>query len=204
MAKKKVEKEEQARKAKDWIGFLNEFSVESDRSAAILIASLIDYWLRELLQARFVDDPDVVDSLLDTERPLGSFGSRITTAFCLGLVTTSEKADLSAIKDLRNKFAHRLHGLNFQSGEIATICKKLKGTPFPETDNSDEVIRSLELETPNRQKYFQIGFVLAQTLEKMAKSVAHIPSRLEGRWVIVEQTQNEDGSLKSETKAWTR
>lgn len=204
MASKKTkatEKEEEGRKAKDWIGFLNEFYRESDRSAAILIAGMIDYWLRELLRARFVDCPEVVDNLLENDRPLGTLGSRIALAYCLGLITDSEQRDLSVIKNIRNKFAHRLHGLTFSSDVIGAECDKLEGVPYRFPNKiSDKMIPK----SPNRERFYSVGFILAQTLENVCRKVDHITPRPEGRWVVLEQTLNADGSVRSEHSAWTR
>jgi DNA-binding MltR family transcriptional regulator len=198
---KEQEKQEQSRKAKDWIGFLNEFYRETDRSAAILIAGMIDYWLRHLLQARFVEDAEVVDNLLENERPLGTLGSRIAVAYCLGLITESERKDLIVIKNIRNKFAHQLHGITFSSKVIGDECDKLKGVPLSlHADIPEEMFPK----SSNREKFYSVGFVLAQTLEKMSRQIEHIPQRPEGRWVIIEQNMNDDGTVRSEHSAWTR
>jgi hypothetical protein len=73
-----------------------------------------------------VDDRKAVARLLDTDRPLGAFGPRFTLIFCLGLLSADEFAMLGLVKDIRNSFAHHLHGLSFVSPDVAMLCEQLK------------------------------------------------------------------------------
>lgn len=125
-SKRKVLREETELKSQDLQGFVAEFQNESDRATAILGAALLDEKLRQLLTAFLVDDNVQVALLLDVEQPIGSFGARIRLAYCLGLVARSLFGVLTTIKAIRNAFAHQLHGLSFDSPNIARDCEKLR------------------------------------------------------------------------------
>jgi DNA-binding MltR family transcriptional regulator len=116
-------------KVTDWLSFLDEFRLESDRATAIIGAAFLDNHLRLLLSQFFVDNPKVVNELLgggEGDAPLSSFGPRITTAYALGLLGVDELHDLRIIKNLRNVFAHGLQGLSFSQPDIEVECSKLK------------------------------------------------------------------------------
>jgi hypothetical protein len=110
----------------DLQGFQQEFQKESDRAAAVLGAAYLDESLRQLIAASLIDRPTEVDELLGPNRPLGSFSSRITAAYCMGLISDEERDDLNRINGIRNRFAHDLHGLRFTDDwaqkECAVLC----------------------------------------------------------------------------------
>ena len=118
-------KQEEFEKLNDWEGWLKEFQNESDRATAILGAAFLDAKLEDLIKEFLVDDKKAVNNLLGTERPLGSFGSRNSVAYCLGLISKNQYEDINTIKKIRNKFAHNLHGLNFSRSDIRDICNNL-------------------------------------------------------------------------------
>jgi len=58
---------------------------------------------------------------------LGTFSARIDAAYCLGLLSKDENRDLHLIRKIRNDFAHKLIDMSFESQEIASRCRELKG-----------------------------------------------------------------------------
>jgi DNA-binding MltR family transcriptional regulator len=70
------------------------FEKESDRGSALIAVAWVDDALEACLRSRFRDEKTIVDSLLRQDGPLGSFSSRIKTAYLLGLVTASLYSDL--------------------------------------------------------------------------------------------------------------
>jgi len=130
----KSRREEELAKLKDVAGFLKEFlREESDRAVAILGAVFLDGHLTQLVASFLVDDSTIVDKLL--EGPLGTFASRISAAYCMGLITEHEHHDLQIIRAIRNKFAHELHGLSFSNTWVQDRCAALrlakKAPPVP-------------------------------------------------------------------------
>ena len=119
MAKREIEK----LRREDWNGFLKEFQGESDRAAAILGAAFIDEQLRFLLETFLIDDSES-KNLLDTA--IRGIAVRTKTVFCLGFLSPLEYRDTWHIIDIRNRFAHRLHGLTFKDPEIMAQCDSLE------------------------------------------------------------------------------
>ena len=109
-------------------GFAAEFQRESDRATAVLAAALLDERLRQLLAAYLIDDEKEVSLLLEPEQPLGSFGARVRTAYCLGLLDKDLYRVLLNVKKVRNSFAHELHGLTFDDPAVAAPCAQLRAS----------------------------------------------------------------------------
>src|SRR5215470_5193807 len=125
-SKRKRDNERIKGQTEDLKGFFEELERESDRAVAILIAALLDYTLRQVLAAYFVnDEEEEIERLVDVEGPLATFSSRIHLAYLLGLISIKNRERLTAIREIRNLFAHQLHGLSFDETRIAEKCGKL-------------------------------------------------------------------------------
>jgi DNA-binding MltR family transcriptional regulator len=119
MAERQIDK----LRREDWNGFLKEFQGESDRAAAILGAAFLDEQFRFLLETFLIDDSES-KNLLDTS--LRGIAVRAKAAFCLGFLSPLEYRDTGRIINIRNRFAHRLHGLTFKDPEIIAQCDVLE------------------------------------------------------------------------------
>lgn len=98
----------------------------SDRVAVLVGATILDMQLERLLRGFFVDDEQEVNKLIasaNQSAPLSSFSARIRTAYCLGLIHKSERDDLSAIREIRNVFAHNILNCTFDNSDVVKICK---------------------------------------------------------------------------------
>jgi DNA-binding MltR family transcriptional regulator len=73
-----------------------------------------------------VDDEKEVTLFLSGESPLGSLGARIRAAYCMGLIPKEYFEALKIIKDIRNAFAHQLHGRTFNDNDIVESCRRLQ------------------------------------------------------------------------------
>jgi hypothetical protein len=58
--------------------------------------------------------------------PLGTFGSRISAAYALGLTSKTERDVLRRINKVRNEFAHSLQGTTFARPIINEKCSELE------------------------------------------------------------------------------
>ena len=107
----------------DLSGFLTEFDNEDDtkgrdRSNVLIGATLLDEYLRRLIAAILIDTTkskkvkEVVNKLFEFNGSFGTFGARIKGAYCLGLISQDEYHNLEIIREIRNEFAHELHGLS--------------------------------------------------------------------------------------------
>jgi DNA-binding MltR family transcriptional regulator len=114
----------------NWKDFFEEFQNETPRAAVIISAAFLEALLRDLIASFMIKDEKKVGELLGTENnpegPISSFSARIKTAYCLGLISEAELNDLTLVRKIRNRFAHRLHGYSFESQEIIDWCNSLK------------------------------------------------------------------------------
>jgi DNA-binding MltR family transcriptional regulator len=141
---------------KDWPGFQQEFANESDRAAAVLGAAWLDVRLRLLLESFLVDDAKVVSVLFDSHGPLQTFADRIRMSYSLGLISRVMFEDLTAIKDIRNEFAHDLHDVTFGDPRIASVCAQLQ-TPKP-------ILERIQDPTTNPRKLHEMTVALLANL----------------------------------------
>jgi hypothetical protein len=121
---------------------------KNERAAAIVGAAFLDTILEEILVNFFVDDEKEVRNLLKTERPIGTYGSRTSLAYCLGLIGEIIRDDLRLVGKIRNRFAHDLQ-VSFNDDPIRTWALALK---WHEISMS---MRAPEGATPS--EIFQVG-----------------------------------------------
>jgi mannitol operon repressor len=108
----------------DWNEFLDELQNESPRAAVIIASAFLDAQLRAILSNSLIDNPKVVNDLLESD--LRDFSTRIKMVYCMGLISESIFHDLNVIRKIRNKFAHEMHGYSFSEPQIVDWCKTLK------------------------------------------------------------------------------
>lgn len=111
--------------SEDFAGFMNEFQQESDRAAAVLGATYLETRLEVLLREYFIEDEGAANGLFGVGRPLGTFDARRQLAYVLGLLTQEENEQLKWIQEIRNRFAHHLHNLQFTDEWVASRCREL-------------------------------------------------------------------------------
>lgn len=105
-------------------GFSQAASFETDRSYAVLAASLVDAKLEELFYNRL---QTFQTELISNLGPLSTFSARIKLANSLGWIGSIVRSDLDRIRSIRNDFAHSFdHGLSFETDSISDRCKSLK------------------------------------------------------------------------------
>jgi hypothetical protein len=98
---------------------------KNERAAAIIGATFLDTLLEHCLTSLLVDDDKEVRRLLEYDQPLGTFGSRASVAYCLGLIGKTIRDDLRLVGKIRNRFAHDLD-TSFDQDPIRTWCLALK------------------------------------------------------------------------------
>ena len=82
-----------------------------------------------MLAAFMIDDEDEVDRLLSSKSqnaPLGTMAARTKAAYCLGLISDVELADIDTIRTIRNTFAHQLFDCSFDNVEARKACEGLQ------------------------------------------------------------------------------
>jgi hypothetical protein len=79
---------------------------ERGRGAVLVGVARVDAALEHLLQELMAPGPYKADGLFLPERPLGSLGAKVALARRLGLIDAQVERALSALRKLRNAFAH--------------------------------------------------------------------------------------------------
>ncbi len=79
---------------------------ERGRGAVLVGESRVDGSLERLLQAVLRPAPGATDTFYQPDRPLGSFGARITLAARLGVIDPLVEQALQTLRRVRNAFAH--------------------------------------------------------------------------------------------------
>jgi len=103
-----------------------EIDLSTDRAAAICGASYIEEILLTALRRHFVHAPTEFDRMFRSSGPLAAFDARIRIAHLSSLITSVFRDDLLIIKDVRNRFAHRLDIKSFDADEIRDRLMNLK------------------------------------------------------------------------------
>jgi DNA-binding MltR family transcriptional regulator len=101
----------------------------SERNLGVVAGAIVDSKLSHVLRRALGDDSPyskkVRAELFNPDGPLGSFGSRISMAFLLGLLTEKGHTDLQTFKKIRNLFAHYAEHGTFASQRIRDLCRNL-------------------------------------------------------------------------------
>lgn len=96
----------------------------SRRELAVVAASVLDLALAELISMRLLDLPKECEEFLgldeDGRAPAATFGARIQLALLLGIIADHDASILRIIKNIRNKFAHRVR-VDFTSEEVKPL-----------------------------------------------------------------------------------
>jgi len=85
-----------------------ELQKQTDRGAGIIGGALVEAELPRFIIAHLANSTKGTRGLFDHGRPLEAFGTQITVAYALGLVSNDVGHDLDRIREMRNKFAHSL------------------------------------------------------------------------------------------------
>lgn len=98
------------------------------RELAIVAAGVLDTALAELLSLRLQEHPREYELFLglneDGRAPCGSFGARIQLALLLGIITDFDASVLRTVKNIRNKFAHRIN-IDFTDEQVKPLVISL-------------------------------------------------------------------------------
>ena len=105
----------------------NEGGTTDDRAIAVVGAAFLDSILERTLLNFMVDDEKEAAKLV--EGALGTFSSRVTATYCLGLICKTVRGDLRNIGKIRNKFAHEVH-TSFDQDSIRDWCRALRWHEF--------------------------------------------------------------------------
>lgn len=176
--------------------FVEQFKVESDRAAVILVAAKIDDSLFHLISSFLVPNTTKKDELLDPDEngPLSSFSARISLCYRLGIIDAEFARALHLVRKIRNDFAHEVSDAKLDVPPHRERVRELI-----------KVVSSTEMFTDVREIYFfdRSGMsadffvaltILAVRLETLAHKIK--PIRSESAYPIVHPSYSEKRSRK--------
>ena len=105
---------------------LKELQHGTDRSRAIVGATIIETQLEKLLSIHLVNNSKLKKKSFDYNGFLGTFSAKINACFLLGLISKKLYNDIDRIRDIRNTFAHNLINCDFNRPDIKSEVHKLK------------------------------------------------------------------------------
>lgn len=150
---------------------------KKDRSVALVGVSFLNAHLGDLLRSFMVEDFEEVDSLLGSESPLGAFGPRIRTAYCLGLISGTERDDLRAMSAIGDYFSSKMSELKFTDEKARLLCNQLK---LPR-----KIIPKGQTQTPRRLFVFTVS-LLVHELSLRIRQAEDYRRQLAGELNLVE------------------
>ena len=109
---------------KEFSAFLPKLNEESARGAVLISCAFIDELLQRTLLSFFLDHKIAVSLVDGFNAPLGTFSTRASAAFALGLISEEEYEETDTLRKIRNSFAHDIH-VDFEDEKIAALCNKL-------------------------------------------------------------------------------
>ena len=125
----------------DPLGFRSAFEAVRQRTHSglvIAVAAILDSQLERCLkQAMQPLSKKMYAELFDPMRALGSFASKITMAYALGIIARDVYVQLEKVRKLRNAFAHSSDLLHFRSPSIAPLIDRLKQPEPPQAKALD-------------------------------------------------------------------
>ena len=144
---------------KEFARFLPELNKESDRGRVLISCSYLDELLRQVLLSFLIDTKESVRLVEGFNAPLGTFSTRATAAFALGLITTQEFHECDTLRRIRNCFAHDVHA-SFDTqnikdliGNLTLAIKEHAGTAIDARSQYTSAAVALIMNWTNRAAY---------------------------------------------------
>lgn len=128
---------------------IDKLDQESPRGIACIQDAVIDEVTKELFRAKLVTGKESNELLSHSSGPLGSHGSRLKLAYCLGWINQEVYKVAEQIHRIRNRMAHQLEVDNFDHELVRDLVENLND--YARVDN------------PSRKVLFlhAAGFVLS-------------------------------------------
>jgi hypothetical protein len=133
---------------------------QSDRSAIILMATLLDDALAALISTKItihINEFSLYDHIFRFEGPLGSFSHRIELAFLFGFINEGMRSKLSDIREMRNACAHSPREISFAVPALVSVAKRLF---YP---NSEAALTGTS-QSEVRAAFIESSFIIFRTL----------------------------------------
>lgn len=106
---------------------------QTHAGAVMVAAAVLDQTLEQAITTKFVHlNSDMRKRLYGERGPVGTFSAKIDLGFALGLFDSDTYKRLSAIRQVRNLFAHTAQSLSFDNEEVREELVKAPGVSASE------------------------------------------------------------------------
>jgi hypothetical protein len=112
----------------DWPEIQAEIRNAHDRAAGIILGSLVEMYLEQLLLANLPNAKPEIFS--QPNGPLTDFYAKNQLAFAMGIISEALLKDLEVVRRVRNVFAHAVAPMRFSDPPITTECRKMRSHPI--------------------------------------------------------------------------
>lgn len=113
--------------------YLSHIRQDSDRGAVLSFAAVIEERLKEVILLFLMENKSSLKLLDGFNAPLGTFSAKILMAHALGLISDKEFKEIQTLRKIRNRFAHSLEKIDFETDDIKSMLYTL-----PTLGNSEE------------------------------------------------------------------
>jgi hypothetical protein len=121
-----------------------EIEKQSDRAAAIVATAFLERQLSETIKTALANEPQIIGKIFKGQGPLATLSAKIDFGLLLSLYPKRAYRELVTIRAIRNKFAHSVEPMTFESQGIADLCKNLptpnRKRPPRITDERDDYL----------------------------------------------------------------
>ena len=117
------------RDAKRELAIIERIENGEPRAAAVLAGAYLEDRLTDTLRSRMVQDRKLLGKFFKGYGPLATFSAKIDLAYLLGIAPEPLFSRLHTIREIRNRFAHRLDCNSFKVPAIYDLCRKLYRPP---------------------------------------------------------------------------
>lgn len=124
-----------------------------DRASALVATAVVEQALEHAIGFKFCrSHAEIRDQMFDGEgAALKDLSSKTKLAYMMGIIGKNTRSDLSAIRRIRNAFAHSRLRINFDTPEITAACAQIslfeRWTKLNETDTYRDNPRELFLQS---------------------------------------------------------
>jgi DNA-binding MltR family transcriptional regulator len=153
--------------------FFTQLERESDRACVILAAANLDDQLYNLIKAKLVPYAGAEDDLLDGDRPLSTFSSRITMAYRLGLIDSAFCRHLNLIRKIRNEYAHSSGTVSLEGGSVASRIHELE-RPLRLLELYSTIDSSFTVSSGHKKCFLKVVAYLTAHLEFSLLNIQHL------------------------------
>jgi hypothetical protein len=96
---------------------------ESNRGFVITAAAVLDFYLERVIKAFLIDSPQSRELFEGAYAPFGDLSGKIKAAYLMGLITKEEADRVTAIRKVRNIFAHEIDA-SFDHPRVTALCER--------------------------------------------------------------------------------